>query len=345
MSEQLEAQLRAYLDNPAPTEAESYEVFAPLTEGSYDPLLVAALLATIRTRGATPADITGAARAFLEKATPFPQQGEGLIDCVGTGGDGANTINISTAASLVAASAGLRMVKHGNRSVSSKSGSADVLEAFGINLMQEVDQAHRQLQGANFTFLFAPAYHPAFKHVMPIRQALKIPTIFNVLGPLINPARPEIQLLGVADPALGPLMIRTLADLGRTRALVVHGSGIDEIAVHGSTQVWELRDGEITSYTLTPSDFGVGEWTLEDLRGGTGEENAALLRAVFEGAGAPAHRDAIVANAGALFYLAGQADSFAEGAELAAKQLSSGTVSSWLSAQEAADYSRPGEGE
>ena len=221
-------------------------VFRALAAGAFSPTQIAALLATLRTRGETPTDITGAAQAFIEAARPFPVTGSPLLDCVGTGGDGANTINISTTAALLAAAGGLQVVKHGNRSVSSKSGAADVLEALGFDLGQDPDAASQQLASSGFCFLFAPGYHPAFAHVMPVRKELAIPTIFNVLGPLLNPARPALQLMGTVRPDLGPMLIESMRNLGRERALVVHGSGTDEVAVDGSTAVWVVRDGEIT---------------------------------------------------------------------------------------------------
>ncbi|MDO4909818.1 MAG: anthranilate phosphoribosyltransferase [Corynebacterium sp.] len=322
--------IREYILNPAPTAEQATEVFAALARGEYSPVLIAALLATIRTRGATAADISGAASAFLDAATPIDIPTRPIMDCVGTGGDGAQTINISTAASLLAAAAGIPMVKHGNRSISSKSGAADVLESLGIPLDLSSEEAAKEVERHNFTFLFAPAYHPAFKHVMPIRKELAIPTIFNILGPLINPARPELQLMGIADPSLGPIIIEALKELGRRHAVVVHGAGTDEIAVHGETLIWELKDGEISHYTLSPSDFGVDTHTLEDLRGGDGNENAELLKEVFAGKGKKAHRDAIVANAAMLFYLAGKAENFTEGAQKAEEILDSGAVLSWM---------------
>lgn len=180
--------LIAYLDNPHPTVEQAIEVFTPLTVGDYDDVHIAALLATIRTRGETYADIAGAAKAFLAAGRPFPITGAGLMDSAGTGGDGANTINVTTAASLVAAAGGVKMVKCGNRSVSSKSGSADVLEALNIPLDLNPDRAVRQFNASNFTFLFAPAYNPAVAHVQPVRKALKVPTLFNTLGPILATA-------------------------------------------------------------------------------------------------------------------------------------------------------------
>ncbi len=329
---------QAFLDNAAPTVEEAVQVFTPLTVGDYDDIQIAALLTHIRTRGETFADIAGAAKAFLHAGRPFPITGAGLMDTAGTGGDGANTINITTAASLVAAAGGVKMVKHGNRSVSSKSGSADVLEALGIPLDLDPERAVRQFEASNFTFLFAPAYNPAVAYVQPVRRALGVSTLFNTMGPLLSPARPEFQLMGIANPAQGPIIAEVFRELGRSHALVVHGAGTDEIAVHGTTLVWELKEGEITHYELTPEQLGIGRYELADLVGGNGEENAALLRKVFANEGAAAHLDAISANAGAMFYVCGMSPSIAEGIVKAKELIASGAVASWLATHEEANY-------
>ena len=330
---------RRFINNPDPTLEDAVEAFTPLTVGDYDDVHIAALLATIRTRGETFADIAGAAKAFLAAGRPFPVTGEGIMDTAGTGGDGANTINITTAASLVAAAGGVKMIKCGNRSVSSKSGSADVLEALNIPLDLDPDRAVRQFESSNFTFLFAPAYNPAIAFVQPVRKKLGVSTLFNTMGPLLSPARPEFQIMGIANPGLGPTIAETMKTLGRSRALVVHGAGTDEIAVHGDTLVWELKGGEISHYTVAPAELGVDKHTLEDLRGGDGEENAAAMRATFAGEGPAAHRDAVAVNAGAMFYLYGMADSLAEATAHAKQLLADGSVAQWLRTHEEADYS------
>ena len=338
MTSQLEI-FRRFMDNPEPTLEEAIEAFTPLTVGDYDDVHIAALLAMIRTLGETFADIAGAARAFLAAGRPFPVTGEGIMDTAGTGGDGANTINITTAASLTAAAGGVKMIKCGNRSVSSKSGSADVLEALNIPLDLDPERAVRQFESSNFTFLFAPAYNPAIAFVQQVRKALGVSTLFNTMGPLLSPARPEFQIMGIANPKLGQVIAETMRELGRNRALVVHGAGTDEIAVHGETEVWELKDGEITHYTVTPEELGVERHSLEDLRGGNGAENAAFMRATFAGEGPAAHRDAVAVSAGAMFYLYGIADSLAAGTEHAKQLLANGTVADWLATHEEADYS------
>ena len=330
--------LQEFLDISHPTLEQAIEVFTPLTVGEYDDIHIAALLTHIRTRGETFADVAGAARAFLNARRPFPVTGKTLIAPAGTGGAGANTINVTTGASLVASAGGVKMVKHGNRSVSSKSGSADVLEALGIPLDLDPDRAVRQLEASNFTVLFAPGYNPAVAHVQPVRQGLGISTLFNTMGPLLSPGRPEFQIMGIANPEQGQLIAEVFKDLGRTRALVVHGAGTDEIAVHGTTQVWELRDGSISHYELTPEDLGISRHELSDLAGGNGEENARALRAVFAGTGKPAHHDAIAATAGTMFYLNGTTDSIHEGVAHADQLIKDGTVAAWLKKHEEANY-------
>lgn len=328
-----------YLDNPDPTVEEARSVFTPLTVGDYDEVHIAALLTMIRTRGETYADLLGAARAFIEAGRPFPITGEGILDTAGTGGDGKNTINITTAASLVAADGGTKMIKCGNRSVSSKSGSADVLEAMNIPLDLDPDRAVRQFEASNFTFLFAPAYNPAVSHVQPVRRALKVPTLFNTLGPVLSPARPEFQIMGVANPKVGRMIAEVFRDLGRGRAMVVHGAGTDEVAVWGPTQVWELtRDGEIKEYEITPGDLGLDTYDLAEMVGGDGAENAKHLYAAFDGTGPAAHRAAIAASAGCMFYISDAAESLRAGVDKALGLMDSGEVNAWLHKHEEADY-------
>lgn len=331
-------QLVQYLNNPNPTADEAQAVFEPLTNGEYTDIHIAALLATLKARGETAADITGAARAFLKAARPFPITGEGVIDTAGTGGDSANTINISTGASLIVAAGGCRVIKCGNRSISSRSGSADVLEALNIPLDLDTDRAVRQVEASNFTFLFAPTYHPAVAHVMPVRRALRMPTIFNTLGPILSPARPALQMMGIANPDLGQTIAEVFLELGRERALVVHGSGVDEIAVHGPTTVWELQDSEISKYEITPEELGLGRHELSALVGGDGAENAQILRDIFAGRGTAAQRDALAASAGAMFYLHGKTPTIKDGAQLALRLLDDGTVNTWLNKHEEAHY-------
>ncbi|MCS4535466.1 anthranilate phosphoribosyltransferase [Corynebacterium sp. HS2168-gen11] len=330
---------QAFLDTPTPTIDQVREVFAPVIIGDYDDAQIAALLATIRTRGETFADIAGIAQAFLKAARPFPIPGTGVLDTAGTGGDRCNTINISTGASLITAAGGCKVIKCGNRSVSSQSGSADVLEALNIPLDLNPERAVRQFEASNFTFLFAPAYHPAVANVAHVRKALGVPTIFNTIGPVLSPVRPDLQLMGVANPKIGQLIAEVFANLGRKRALVIHGSGMDEIALHGPTTIWELDPtGTIEQYTITPSDLGLPEYSLDQLAGGDSHTNATFLRETFAGRGPAAHRDALAASAGAMFYLHQVVPTLRAGVEHALELLETGVVHTWLQRHEEANY-------
>lgn len=313
------------------TQEEAQRLFTAVIDGDLTEGQTAALLAALRMRGETSEELAGAALAYRQAAQPFPQQPRPIADCVGTGGDMAGTINISTAAALVAASMGVPVAKHGNRSVSSKSGSANLAEALGIAIGLETQQAAEQLSRHDFCYIFAGQYHPAIGRVMPLRRSLGVPTLLNLLGPLLNPARPARQLLGVARPEVTPMMALTLTRLGHTRALVVHGSGLDEIALHGPTEVYEVsEEGEIDHYTLTPADLGLPEYPLSALQGGDAQENARLIRAVLEGRGEAAHRDAIAAATGALLYLMERAPTLRGGVAQALDHLASGQAAQHL---------------
>jgi anthranilate phosphoribosyltransferase len=248
---------------------------------------------------------------------------------VGTGGDGANTINISTAATFVVAVAGLPVAKHGNRSVSSKCGAADLLERFGVKLDMSPATARQLLDDLRVTFLFAPHYHSGIKHAMTVRKALATRTMFNVLGPLINPARPPVMLVGVYDVSLCNIVAETLRLLGCERALVVNGLGLDEIATHGTTNAAELLNGDIVERRFTPAVFGVGEFPLSSIVGGTPEENETAIRSVLGGNSAyrvmnEAHAAAISVNAAALLTLGGITENYRDGFALAREVLESG---------------------
>ena len=308
------------------SQSQAHEFFSKVVGGEIDPALMSAVLTALKIKGEVPEEIAGAAIAIREAATEFPNQFSGLSDCVGTGGDGANTINISTTAAILAASCGLKVAKHGNRSVSSLSGSADLLEAFGVNLMMSPDTAAKCIEQANVCFLFAPAYHSGFRHAAPVRKAMGVRTLFNILGPLVNPAQPEVMLLGVYTPDLLKPMAEALLLTGVKRAWVVHGSGLDEIALHGGTQVVEIKDGELTERIVTPADFGLNEYTLEDIKGGKPEENANIVKAILTGEGTDAHNSAVVINTAALLYLHGKAEFLSQAADIAMSELKSGNA-------------------
>lgn len=298
--------------------------------GEVPPVQLAALLAVLRTRGETVDEITGFAEAMRAAAVPVPAGVEFLIDTCGTGGDGAGTFNISTAAALTAAAMGIPVAKHGNRAVSSRSGSADVLEELGVSLVADPAALGRMIREVGIGFLFAPSLHPAMRHAMPVRRELGVRTVFNVLGPLTNPAGARRQLLGVYDPRLCEPLARVLGQLGSERAFVVHGAGgLDEVSPCGETVVAELRDGEVTVYTFTPEEAGVARHRAADLAGGTPAENAAIIRGVLAGGnGAPAA--AVALNAGFAAVVGGAADTVAQGVALAREVLADGRAAGLL---------------
>ncbi|MDH2999150.1 anthranilate phosphoribosyltransferase [Pasteurellaceae bacterium LFhippo2] len=290
------------------SQSESHALFQQLMQGNLSNEQLAGLLIALKLRGETVDEIAGAVTATLENAQPFPTPDYPFTDIVGTGGDGANTINISTASAIVAATLGIKVAKHGSRSVSSKTGASDVLTALGINVNINAETARKALDETGICFLFAPQYHQGFKYAIPVRQALKTRTLFNILGPLVNPARPKHQLLGVYSPDLIKPYAETVKALGHQHTIVVHGSGLDEVAIHGETQVAEIENGEINYFTLTPEDFGVERHPLEALKGGEPAENAAKITALLQGKGEPAHIDAVAVNVAMLMRLFGERD-------------------------------------
>ncbi|BDH45659.1 hypothetical protein TUM12370_17030 [Salmonella enterica subsp. enterica serovar Choleraesuis] len=284
---------------------ESQQLFTAIIRGEVAPELLSATLVSMKVRGEDASEIAGAASALLADAAPFPRPDYSFADIVGTGGDGSNSINISTASAFVAAACGMKVAKHGNRSVSSRSGSSDLLAAFGINLEMSAQQSRAALDELGVCFLFAPHYHKGFQHAMPVRQKLKTRTLFNVLGPLINPARPPIGLIGVYSEELVTPIAETLGLLGYQRAAVVHSGGMDEVSLHAPTQVAELNNGVISHYQLTAEDFGLNPYNKDDLTGGTPEENRDILTRLLQGKGAPAHEAAVAANVAMLMRLHG----------------------------------------
>ncbi|GAA4024323.1 anthranilate phosphoribosyltransferase [Sphingomonas swuensis] len=310
----------------------SQHLFERLVLGRLEPGEIGGMLIALRMKGETPEEMIGAAQALLAAATPF-ERPEGLFaDCCGTGGDGSGTINVSTAAGLVAASCGLPVAKHGNRSVSSRCGSADVLEVLGARLELEPARARRLLDETGFTFLFAPAYHPGMKHAALVRRQLSVRTVMNLLGPCVNPARPSVQLLGVADARMLRRVAQVLQALGVAEALVVHGGGLDEIALHAETRAIRLTGGELEEISLTPEDAGCTRSALQALEGGDPEVNAARLKALLDGGGSVAEQEAVALNAGALLWIAGRAADFREGTAKALDSLRSGAAGRTLEA-------------
>ena len=288
--------------------SESTALFNAVIRGELSNEQIAAMLIALKVRGANTEEITGAVAASLQNAKAFPRPDYPFADIVGTGGDGQNTINISTASAIVAASMGAKVAKHGNRSVSSKSGASDVLTALGVNVNVTPEQARQALDEIGVCFLFAQQYHSGFRHVAPVRAALKTRTIFNILGPLINPARPTYHLLGVYASELVKTYAETAVALEHQHSFIVHGSGLDEVALHGETQVAEIKNGKIEYFTLTPEDFGLKAQSLETLRGGEPQENAQMLTALLQGKGKAEHANAVAANTALLLKLFGHDD-------------------------------------
>ena len=312
------------LDRSDLSQTESRELFAALVDGQLPEPLMAAAFVALRFKGETADELTGAAFALRDAARPFPAPDYLFADSCGTGGDFSGSINVSTAAGLVAAACGLPVVKHGNRSFTSKCGSADVLEALGARLDCPPEMSRRLLDETGFCFLLAPAYQPGIAHAGPVRRALKVRTVMNLLGPCLNPACPRVQLLGVPDPSLLMPIAETLRALGLERALVVHGSGLDEVAVHGPTQAVLLADGALEHIAMTPEQAGLRRYPLEQVAGGDPAANAAILTDTLSGKGSAAQFSIVAANAGALLFAAGLAADIREGADQAADAVSSG---------------------
>lgn len=310
---------------------EAQGFFAACLRGEPTPAQVAAALTALRVRGETVEEITAFARAMRAAALSLDHPFEDVVDTCGTGGDGAHTYNISTAASFVLAGAGLRVAKHGNRAMSSKSGSSDVLAALGVNLDATPAQQAVALNDAGIAFLFAPTYHGAMRHVGPVRAELGFRTVFNLLGPLCNPAGANRQVMGVYDPALLEPLAEVLGRLGAKRAWTVNGLGLDEVTTTGPTEVAEWKDGTVTRFTITPEDAGLPRATLADIQGGDAEVNAAALRALLNGEKGP-YRDIVLMNAAAALVVSDKAETLKQGAEIAATVIDEGRALAALDA-------------
>jgi anthranilate phosphoribosyltransferase len=298
--------------------------FDIIMSGEATPAQIGAMLMAMRLRGETVAEITGAVRAMRGRMTAIAAPDD-AIDVCGTGGDNAGTLNVSTAVTFVVAGAGVPVAKHGNRALSSRSGGADVLTALGVNVDAPLERLSDILRAANCVFLFAPRHHPSTRHAAGPRVELGTRTIFNLLGPMTNPARVRRQLAGVFAPEWTRPMAETLRALGSTSAWIVHGLGLDELTVAGENQVTALRGGEITTFTVTPEDAGLPRAPVEAIRGGDATHNAASLTALLEGAAGP-YRDTVVLNAAAALIVAGRAETLREGAAIAADAIASGAA-------------------
>ena len=315
------------------TPAEMQVAIGGIVDGQASDAQVAAFLTALGLKGETAAEIQGAALGVAHRMLPFPgPTTPNAIDTCGTGGDASNTFNISTAAALLAAAGGAQVIKHGNRAVSSVCGSADVLAALGVAVRMTPAEAQQSLTTTNFCFCFAPDYHPAMRQVAPVRQEMGLRTVFNLVGPLVNPAPLGGQVVGVYQQALLPTMGAVLQGLGRRRALVVHGAGgVDEITLSGVTAAVCVDHATQTPLTLSPETFGLASCPREELQGGTPEENAAIIEEIFAGA-TGGRRDTVVANAAAALYVAGLAADLAQGARQAEAAIDSGRARQTLAA-------------
>lgn len=306
---------------------EAYTVISEIMSGQTTPTQNAAFLAALSTKSTkaeTIDEITGCAAAMRDAATKFENDLD-LLEIVGTGGDNAHTFNISTTAAMVIAASGILVAKHGNRAASSSSGTADCLEALGMNISLEPEKCRQLLEEAGFCFFFAQKYHTSMKYVGPIRKELGFRTVFNILGPLTNPSSPKFHLLGVYDRVLLEPVAEVLMKLGSKRGMVVYGTDkLDEISLSAPTDVCEYREGWMKNYQITPEQFGFERCTKQDLKGGTPEENAAITRGILSGEIRGHKRNTVLLNAGAALYIGGKADSMAEGIKLAGELIDSG---------------------
>jgi anthranilate phosphoribosyltransferase len=322
--------LARLLDGHDLAREEARSVMGGVMRGEATPAQIGGFLIALRLKGETADEIAGCAEAMREHVLPVRPRRDDIVDTAGTGGDGAHTLNLSTAAALVAAAAGAAVAKHGNRAVSSASGSADVLEALGFNLELEPERIARSIDELGFGFMFAPTHHPAMRHAAPVRRELAARTVFNVLGPLTNPAGARAQIVGVYAPELVRTIAEVLVRLGARRAFVVHGAGgIDELSPAGPNLVCEVADGSVRERELDPAELGVPRCSPDELRGGTPQENAAAIREIFAGAEG-GRRDAVLLNAAGAIAAGGHARDLQEGLGVAREALDSGAAGARL---------------
>jgi anthranilate phosphoribosyltransferase len=318
--------IKRVVDCASLTASEAESVLEQIMDGRCTDAQIAALLVALRMKGETAEELAGFARAMRRRAARVPTaaRGDVIVDTCGTGGDSSCTFNISTAAAFVVAGAGVRVAKHGNRSVSSRSGSADVLEALGIKIELPPERVAACIDQIGIGFLYAPIFHGAMKHALPARRQIAIRTIFNLLGPLTNPAGANAQLMGVYSAELTELIARTLSQLGTRRAMVVCGQdGLDEITITASTKVTELSDGKLMTYYLNPEDFGLRRASIEEIRGGDPQQNAKIILEVLRGAHGP-RRDIVLLNAAAALKVSGRAETLQEALELSSRSIDHG---------------------
>jgi anthranilate phosphoribosyltransferase len=319
--------IQKMIDRVDLTEQEAGDAMHEIMAGEATDAQIAGFLTALRMKGETAQELIGFARVMREKAEPL-WNGEVLqvLDTAGTGGDRSGTFNISTAAAFVAAGAGVRVAKHGNRSATSRCGSADVMEALGLDIQMPMDRLRRAIKDVGIGFLFAQRFHTSMKHVMPARTQLKVRTVFNILGPLASPAAACFQVVGVSSPEIMELMANALLGLGLDHAFVVHGAnGMDEVSISSRTYVVEIRSGEIRQFVMTPEDFGVASAKIEAILGGDAAENAKIIEAILRGERGP-RRDVVLLNAAPAIVAGGAAKTWKEGIQLAAESIDSGTA-------------------
>jgi anthranilate phosphoribosyltransferase len=322
MSDAVRAALASIVDGGTLTMPEAHAAMGAVMDGEATPAQLAALLMGLRMRGETVEELAGFAMAMRERVLRVDAP-DGSIDVVGTGGDGSGTFNISTAAALVVASTGVPVAKHGNRAMTSRSGSADVLEALGIRIDHDAESASRALHELGFAFLFAPNFHPAMKHAGPTRREIGVRTSFNLIGPLTNPAGARRALIGVGDASIAERIAQVAAMLGTDRTMVVHGDRVDELPLDGSARVHDVFTGALLSFSLDLDGLGLGPAPTSALAGGTAAENATILESIFAGETGP-RRDVVLLNAGAALVVAGTADGFGDGVAMAAAAIDAG---------------------
>jgi anthranilate phosphoribosyltransferase len=309
---------------------EARDAMTEVMAGTTTPAQIAAFILALRMKGETVEEMTGLVEAIRSAAVSVDIGDLDVVDVVGTGGDGSGTFNLSTTASLIAAGAGAKVAKHGNRSASSRCGSADVLEALGVHIDLSPDANVKLLRETGYAFFFAPLYHPSFRHAGPVRRELGIPTVFNFLGPLANPARARRHAIGVSDPRMAERMMGVLERLDSVFAFVFYGEdGLDEITTGGPSYIYRLRNGEVTHAEFTPEDFGIARSSVDELRGGDASENAAIVRAILAGEPGP-RRDAALINAAPALVAAGLAPGFIEAMELARASIDTGAAAAVL---------------
>ncbi|WP_337103462.1 anthranilate phosphoribosyltransferase [Paenibacillus sp. YIM B09110] len=317
--------LRSLIEGTDLTREQARSVMSIIMNGEATAAQIAGVVTAMRIKGETKDEITGFAEVMRSHSSHVQTDQEGLLDTCGTGGSGIHKFNISTASSIIAAASGIRVAKHGNRAMSGKTGSADVLEALGVQIGISPEQAAACLEKIGICFMFAQHYHPSLRHAAAPRRELGIRTIFNMLGPLTNPAGADRQLLGLYDRSRTSTVAEVMKDLGLKRALVVSShDGLDEISISSPTQISELKDGSVRTYDLTPEEIGLKRWAIENVLGGEPAVNAGIIRSIFTGEERGAYRDIVLANAGACIYVGGLAESLSEGAAIAAEVIDSG---------------------